>query len=60
MSSASTPLRRGCPESLGHPLDRELSVGDVHDRHPGDLAYPPLEVLVAGRHDVAPVLLRAL
>lgn len=53
-------LRWRRPESLRHPFDGELSVGDVHDRHAGDLAYPPLELLVARGNDVAPMLLSSL
>ena len=49
-----------CPgraEHLRHPLHREPMLRDVHDRHPGDLPEPPLEVLVAGGDDEAPMLL---
>lgn len=55
-----TTLRWRRPESLRHPFDGELSIRDVHDGGTGDLAYPPLELLVARGHDVAPVLFGSL
>ena len=36
----------------GQPLDDVLSPGDLHDGHTGDLAQPPLEILVVGSDNI--------
>lgn len=56
-----TGLCKGCMcTSIGiwHPLDGVAMLGNVHDRHPGHLPDPALQVSVTGSHDVALVLCR--
>ena len=41
---------------IRHPLYAVSVVAEEHDGHAGDLPDPPLEILVAGGHDVRLVL----
>ena len=54
--SAISTTALGRPVSIWHPLDGISVVGEEHDRDSGQLPDPPLEVLVAGGHDVGLVL----
>ena len=50
-------LRLGCTEGLRHPFNAELAAVDVHDWNARDFPYFPLEIFVAGGHDVTAMLL---
>jgi hypothetical protein len=45
---------------LSHAFDGVLVGDDIHDRHSWHLPDPPLQVLIAGGNDEAPMLLHAL
>lgn len=42
------------------PLDHILALGHAHDRHPGHLPQPPLQIAIVGRDDVDAVPLHAV
>jgi hypothetical protein len=52
-------MARSCRTAKGiwHPLDGVLALGNIHDGHTWHLAYSPLQVAIAGGHNVALVLL---